>query len=64
MRPVKAINIYSNIYVIIKPDRYDPEDETWEFTPGSLVRCDLVKREGGNLLLATKSLSEKEAWEG
>lgn len=53
-RPVSAINITGNVYVIIKPDWYDPEDEIWEFTPGSLVSCDPVRREGGNLLLATK----------
>jgi hypothetical protein len=35
-RPVQAELVEGSLYRIIGPA---PEDELWEFTPGSLVRC-------------------------
>lgn len=34
------------------PEGYDPEDEEWEFKPGSTVRVELRSGREGNVLLA------------
>ncbi len=36
-RPVPALKVDANTYVVLKPDDYDPEGEKWEFPPGSVV---------------------------
>ena len=41
MRPVQAERIRPGIFRLFKPTDYDPEYETWEFVPGSLVRCEI-----------------------
>ncbi len=38
-RPVKARRVSDLMYRIIEQP-YDPESETWEFAPGSTVRCE------------------------
>lgn len=37
----------NNIFRVLPTDSYDPEDETWEFPPGSIVRCQLETRYQG-----------------
>ena len=37
-RPVKAEELESGLYHILGPA---PEDETWEFPPGSVVRVEM-----------------------
>jgi hypothetical protein len=41
MRPVQAERIRPEIFRLFEPADYDPEYETWEFVPGSLVRCEI-----------------------
>jgi hypothetical protein len=36
-RPVPALPVGDDTYVILQPDDYDPADERWEFPPGSVV---------------------------
>ncbi|MGF1632516.1 MAG: hypothetical protein ACFCVE_01595 [Phycisphaerae bacterium] len=38
-RPVPAHRVGPDAFVLLRPDDYDPDDETWQFTPGSVVRC-------------------------
>jgi hypothetical protein len=38
-RPVEAEELPSGLFRIIS-DNPDPEDEHWEFPPGSVVRCE------------------------
>ena len=40
IRPTKGIFVADNIYRLLPTPNYDPEDETWMFHPGSLVRCE------------------------
>lgn len=57
----KALDLQGGYYQILQPDDYDPEDEEWEFLPGSIVRCEYVKwgrRE--KILLAVEKLPESE----
>lgn len=28
------------VFRVLKTEKYDPEDEKWEFLPGSVVRCE------------------------
>ena len=39
-RPVPALRLESNTYVVLRPDDYDPSVETWQFPPGTLVVCE------------------------
>ena len=51
-RPVQAEGVGNGIFRLLPTPNYDPEDEKWEFPPGSLVR--LVKKElsDGSVLVA------------
>lgn len=35
----EAIDMGNGLYKILPTPTYDPEDEIWEFIPGSIVRC-------------------------
>lgn len=54
VRPVDAIEMSSNVYKILESNKYDQEDEEWEFTPGTIVRCEEEKREGDILVAKEK----------
>ncbi len=40
IRPTMAIPLGGDLYKVLPTPNYDPEDEIWEFLPGSIVRCD------------------------
>ncbi|MFA6280386.1 MAG: hypothetical protein WC612_06305 [Bdellovibrionales bacterium] len=42
LRPTQAISLGGDLYKILPTPDYDPEDETWEFLPSSVVRCDKI----------------------
>jgi len=54
-RPVPASPIASNIYAIGGYDIYDPEDEEWEFPPGTHVVVEEQILEGEPVLVAIAS---------
>jgi hypothetical protein len=57
MRPTNAEVLGDNRYRLLPTERYDPEDETWEFLPGSIVACERVKTDDGKwVLLAVKQV--------
>jgi len=37
-RPVTALEVAAGIFSLIPSEDYDPDDEKWEFPPGSLVK--------------------------
>ena len=39
-RPTYAEMIENNIFHVLPTEGYNPDDETWEFPPGTLVRCE------------------------
>jgi hypothetical protein len=51
-RPVAALVEADDVYRL--PDAA-PADERWEFSPGSLVRCEQRQLSGGLVLVATAS---------
>ncbi|WP_205529559.1 hypothetical protein [Taibaiella koreensis] len=56
-RPVQAIEIENNIYEVQGFEIYDPEDETWEFLPGTYVLVEEQNLDGVNVLVAIKEES-------
>lgn len=57
MRPTKAEILGDNRYKLLPTDRYDPENEVWEFLPGSIVTCVKVRTDDGQtVLLAVKQV--------
>lgn len=57
-RPAPAQLIGEQIYKILLPDDYDPEDEEWEFLPGDIVRCEQTEwNEKGSINLAIEKIS-------
>ena len=54
-RPVSAIQLESNQYVLLRPQDYDPESELWQFLPGEIVLCELREKQGERFLVATSN---------
>ncbi len=53
-RPVPAWKVQENVYIILRPDWYDPDDEHWEFPPGSTVVCEPKTITDGPILAAVR----------
>ena len=51
-RPTRATPIGQNTVRLLTPDGYDPEDEDWEFKPGSVVRVERRRLEGTEAYVA------------
>lgn len=56
-RPVEAQLLGENIYRIVS-ENADPDDEHWEFSTGSLVRCEVRRLSGGEAIVAVE-ISQK-----
>lgn len=54
LRPTKGRYIGGDEYVVLPTQDYDPEGETWEFPPGSVVACTREMHEREALLVARK----------
>ncbi len=61
-RPVPAHPVGDGIYILLRPDDYDAEDERWEFPPGSVVKCEQRNTRDGPILAAARKVvvSEKK----
>ncbi|HEY8667185.1 MAG TPA: hypothetical protein VIL86_10985 [Tepidisphaeraceae bacterium] len=55
-RPVPAKKVGGSTYTILQPSDYDPDDEKWQFPPGSTVECAPRKTSAGVVLAAVKSV--------
>ncbi len=55
-RPTQAIVLGNNVYQVLPTLDYDPEDEAWEFVPGTLVRCEEREYQGKRYLQAIKKV--------
>lgn len=53
-RPVPAIEVGESIYEIKGSSVYDPEDEIWEFIPGTRVIVERKELNGDLVLVAVK----------
>lgn len=45
-RPTEAVPLENGLYKLLPTPDYDPEDEKWEFPPGTIVRT--VKRKSSS----------------
>jgi len=54
VRPTQAVKLGKNLYRVLPTQDYDPNDEEWEFPPGSVVECTLENRSGQEILVATR----------
>ena len=51
-RPTQGVVLGNGLFKLLPTDNYDPNDEHWEFIPGSIVRAKEVRNLGGTYLLA------------
>ena len=56
-RPVDALHIGDMQYQILGHDLYDPNDEKWEFPPGSFVKV-VTKNSDQEIILVAQALCE------
>ncbi len=56
IRGTNAISLGNGMYKILPTPDYDPEDEIWEFLPGTTVRCEGRKNLGEDILFAVEKV--------
>jgi hypothetical protein len=54
-RPTEALDLGNGLLELLPTPDYDSEDETWEFRPGSVVRCEKHQGSSGEYLLAVRA---------
>jgi hypothetical protein len=54
-RPTSALDLGAGLFKVLPTADYNPEDETWEFPPGSIVKAEKRNNDAGEYLLAVKS---------
>lgn len=57
LRPVPAVVLSPGSCRLEPTEDYDPNDETWEFPPGTTVRCETITHDGDSVLLAVAAMS-------
>jgi len=55
-RPVPALPVGAGRFLLRPTDAYDPDDEKWEFLPGTTVECATQFKSGGSVLVAMRSV--------
>ena len=55
-RPTEAIELEGGLFQLLPTKDYDPEDEVWEFLPGSIVKCKMIEGLFGQMLLAVEKI--------
>ncbi len=53
-RPTSGERVGNALFKVLPTSNYNPQDEKWEFVPGSLVECEKRKLEGEEVLVAVK----------
>lgn len=54
-RPVPGYRVDADTYIVLRADNYDPDVETWEFPPGSVVVCENQLSAEGNIFAAVRN---------
>ena len=54
-RPTSAEPAGDGLFKVLPTSNYNPQDEKWEFVPGSLVKCVNRKLEGEEALVAVNA---------
>jgi hypothetical protein len=58
-RPAPAYRRTDGRYIVLKPKDYDPELESWEFPPGSVVECENTTTAAGDVLAAVREANDE-----
>ena len=58
-RPASAEPLGANVVRLLKPESYDPEDEDWEFKPGTTVRVEPRSLSEGDVLAAVSRVEDE-----
>ena len=58
IRPTYGLSLGGDTYRVLETPAYDPNDEHWKFSPGSIVRCVREMRDGNEVLVAQVLVSE------
>jgi|LFRM01.1.fsa_nt_gb hypothetical protein len=58
LRPTQGQRLRNGLYEVLPTSDYEPDDEHWEFPPGSVVRCVTVEHEGEKILVAKELASQ------
>lgn len=58
-RPTEAEVLHDDLFKVLPTADYNPDDECWEFVPGSVVRCVSKHFEGDEVLVAVAVNCEK-----
>ena len=58
LRPVPAESIGNARFRLLPTVDYDPEDEVWEFPPGSIVECEVERHSGREVLVAKNQVGD------
>jgi hypothetical protein len=53
-RPTLALDLGEGLFKLLPTPDYDPEDEEWEFVPGTTVRSEPRTDDRGEYLLAVR----------
>ncbi len=56
VRPTQGVKLGENAYKVLPTQAYDPNDEEWQFSPGSIVACASETRNGQEILVASRRL--------
>ncbi len=55
LRPTQALVLKGGVYELLPTPNYDPENETWEFLPGTKVVCEEQKHStAGKILVVVR----------
>ena len=60
LRPTTGIFVAPDVVRVQATDDYDPDDEEWQFPPGSEVRC-VAELRGGVQILVARSMARELA---
>jgi hypothetical protein len=58
VRPTQGVPLGHDVYRVLPTPDYDPDDEHWQFPPGSIVRCVWEKKDGDEVLVAHEEVTE------
>lgn len=51
-RPTEGVLLRDNLYRVLATPNYNPDDENWQFKPGSIVHCVEEVRDNKKILIA------------
>ena len=53
-RPTQGEHLENGTFRVLPTPRYNPEDEAWQFVPGSIVHCVRKITSAGSVLMAER----------